>query len=498
MSRNIADVVLGGSKRRFTGLTLASLLAITSWGLHGTALAADPTTVIASMPGAEKGAQPYGAMVQAPDGYVYGTALTNSPDSGWGLVFRVKTNGSGYKVVHAFDGSTEGGSPRGDLMVGSDGSVYGNASTGQGAAQYGSLWKYVPGGKFKLLHVFNGSDGAYPGGALVQDSKGLLYGFAIGGGEFGRGAIFKMQPSGEKFTVIHSFAGDASGGNPHGLALGTDNLLYGVTSSGGNTGEGVAFKMARDGSGFQVLHSFDSTVESINPQASLVTNPADGYVYGTTNSNGADYGSVYRFNGAGNFQTVLKFDDITNGEFPTSPLVVGPNGHLYGSAPYGGPSRSYGTLIEIDPATSKLVGVVSLTDSAFAVQAGLTKGSDGMLYVPAYAGGANSAGAILKVDPAAFPAPILPKPAVQFYIDQINPPMTTSNTTPGKLMKLAWYSQYADSCAVTGTWDSGQVATEGTKTIRQTELGDYPYVLTCSNAQGSTSSTQVLHVLPKP
>lgn len=494
MSRTLADVVSGGPKRRSMSLAIAAVL----FGLaaHGAA-AADPSTVVYSFAGDGTGAQPYGGMVQAADGYLYGTATTNSPDTGWGLMFRVKPDGSGYQVVHTFDGTTDGGTPRADLFVGKDGAIYGSSSTGGGNTQYGTLWRYTTSGQFTVLHTFTNSEGSYPGTPFVQDASGVLYNTAASGGSGGRGVVFSMQPDGSQYTPLHQFSGDASGGIPRGLALGSDGVLYGVTAAGGNTGEGVAFSVGTDGSGFKVLHSFDSSVgDGNNPQATIVQRPADGYFYGTTNGGGTGgYGTVFRVNAAGDFSTVLSFDSISNGAYPTAPLTVGKNGLLYGTAPYGG-ANGDGTLYELDP-SGTVTGVISMTETALFPQAGLTKASNGLMYTTTYAGGIASSGALIQADPAAFPSPIATLPTETIYFDQLFPPMTIGSTVVGKKIKLHWVSQYANLCKASGSW-SGVLKPEGNRLVSHDTPGDYVYTLTCANKNGSTTTSSTLHVTPAP
>jgi uncharacterized repeat protein (TIGR03803 family) len=64
-----------------------------------------------------------------------------------------------------------------------------------------------------LLHSFAGSpsDGANPEGGLIVDRAGNLYGTTAGGGESGWGVVFKLAPNGTS-TVLHSFAGGSSDG----------------------------------------------------------------------------------------------------------------------------------------------------------------------------------------------------------------------------------------------------------------------------------------------
>jgi len=115
-----------------------------------------------------------------------------------------------------------------------------------------------------------------------------------------------------KSTVLHDFD-EANGARPAGaLLLGSDGRLYGTTTGGGTNdagavlGLGVIFSIARDGTGYEVLHVFDST-QGANPAGALLQ-LSDAVFVGTT-ENGANcgQGTLYRLSLAGD--TV---DGITN------------------------------------------------------------------------------------------------------------------------------------------------------------------------------------------
>jgi uncharacterized repeat protein (TIGR03803 family) len=72
------------------------------------------------------------------------------------------------------------------------------------------------------LHSFNGTDGANPGGQLVQAFNGSFYGTTAFGGAcsawyLGCGTIFRVTSSGT-LTTLHRFDG-IEGSNPYGGLL---------------------------------------------------------------------------------------------------------------------------------------------------------------------------------------------------------------------------------------------------------------------------------------
>jgi len=74
----------------------------------------------------------------------------------------------------------------------------------------------------------NCTDGATPSGVLVQGSDENFYGTTVQGGASSSWTIFKITPSGV-LTTIYSFNGVADGLNPRaGLVQGSDGNLYGT------------------------------------------------------------------------------------------------------------------------------------------------------------------------------------------------------------------------------------------------------------------------------
>ena len=123
---------------------------------------------------------------------------------------------------------------------------------------YSRAYATVP--SISVLHSFTGvtSDGAYPDGALVIGSGGVLYGATFYGGSGiscgapGCGTVYSLTPPaspGGAWTgaLIHDFAagGTVQDGNyPIGaLAIGTGGVLYGVTYAGGSSSAGSVFSL---------------------------------------------------------------------------------------------------------------------------------------------------------------------------------------------------------------------------------------------------------------
>ncbi len=96
------------------------------------------------------------------------------------------------------------------------------------------------------------------------------------------------QSQAQTLTVLHTFAGEADGGQPVvGLTMDGAGNLYGTTSGGGPGGFGTVFKMTRRGSGweFSTLYSFHGSSDGAAPESRVIFGP-DGTLYGTANMGG--------------------------------------------------------------------------------------------------------------------------------------------------------------------------------------------------------------------
>src|ERR1700678_200420 len=95
-----------------------------------------------------------------------------------------KVNNGPDTVLHSFAGGPSDGSfPVATLLADPSGSFYGTTEYG-GTNDLGAVGALAPNGTESVLYAFAGgaSDGAYPGGNLIEDSSGNLYGTTIEGG----------------------------------------------------------------------------------------------------------------------------------------------------------------------------------------------------------------------------------------------------------------------------------------------------------------------------
>ncbi len=304
------------------------------------------------------GTTPTGALVVGSDGALYGVTEQGGSNSVAGTVFKLEPDGSGYRVVHYFASPTGAGmGPYAGLIRGAGGDLYGTTTFG---GNYGTVFKLSEDGSgYAVLHTFGSStnEGTGPSAALVVGSDGALYGTTVAGGSNNAGTIFKLNPDGSGYSVLHRFPGLPAGGDgvgsesPARLLPTGDGTLYGTTGKGGLNGGGTIFKMNQDGSGYGTVHDFGSGLDGLGPSAGMLAG-SGGVLYSTTGAGGGNFaGTVYSLNPDGSaYEVLYRFGSLPNandGAYPIAELVAGSDGALYGVTSSGG-GNGAGTLFRIN------------------------------------------------------------------------------------------------------------------------------------------------------
>ena len=356
------------------------------------------------------GASPVASLTVGGAGVLYGVTVSGGPQ-GAGTVFQVNPDGTGYTVLHSLDPAADGASPMGTLLAGGDGFLYGTTSD-RGPGGGGTVFKLrTDGSGFTVLHTFGSNvyDGGSPVAGLTDGHDGYFYG-TTSGGEAGLGMVFKIAPDGSGFTDLHFFSTvgtgiSLSGGDtPLGPVLvGPGGVLYGTTCTGGDNGVGSVFTVRTDGTGFAVLYSFTGGADGGYPRAGL-TAGGDGFLYGTTSdSQLTSDGSVFKIapNGTG-FATLYRFSGGADGAFPEAAVAVGQDGKLYGTT-FGGGSNGAGVVFVVNSDGTGFATVASLSGTGgdgAGPSAGLTPGAQGQWYGTSYQGGPNDTGGLFVLAPA--------------------------------------------------------------------------------------------------
>jgi uncharacterized repeat protein (TIGR03803 family) len=120
---------------------------------------------------------------------------------GFGTVFKITTNGV-FTTLFSFAG-TNGSYPYGPLMQASDGRLYGTTISGGaytnqlfgdgGYAGHGTLFRITTNGEFTSLYSFDKTNGAQPLGTPLQVADGRFYGTTQRGGAYDLGTIYRFR-----------------------------------------------------------------------------------------------------------------------------------------------------------------------------------------------------------------------------------------------------------------------------------------------------------------
>jgi uncharacterized repeat protein (TIGR03803 family) len=258
------------------------------------------------------------------------------------VLFRTNLDGSNYQVLRVFDNNPAGSGILGRLST--DGtSLYGTTYTSQFGD--GAVYKVgLDGSNFKVLHSFSGPDGDRPlDGATVVQSK--LFGITEYGGTTSNGALYTLNDDGTGFKTLHSFSGGSNDGAvPVGAPLLLGSKLYGTTLEGGEFNHGTVYSVNADGTGHQILHSFDIS-DGYQLETALVTDGTT--LYGVAKLGGAGNldGTIFSLAPDGSGFQVLHALGWADGFQPSYPLTYD-QGTLYGTTLSGG-SKVDGTVFAL-------------------------------------------------------------------------------------------------------------------------------------------------------
>ncbi len=197
--------------------------------------------------GSSDGSTP-GSSMKLLGNVLYGLTTFGGSDN-YGTVFKINTDGTGYTVLYNFRGAPwDGSHPQGSLLS-SGGMLYGLTPFG-GTNGFGTLFQISTNGTgYSTLYDFAGtlSDGANPYGSLALYG-GMLYGLTAYGGSSNVGTVFGLATTGSSYQVFHNFTGGSGNGSmPFGSPTVSGCTLYGMTSQGGTADEGVVFSLALTG-----------------------------------------------------------------------------------------------------------------------------------------------------------------------------------------------------------------------------------------------------------
>jgi len=333
------------------------------------------------------GVTPYLSLLQVSNGDFFGFTSGTSDN---GTIFRLSPAGVINNLYDfcANNICTDGQSPRTNMIQARNGYIYGTTNAGGTSHNAGTIFRMTTTGALTTVYDFcqltNCQDGGGPlafGGGLIQATDGNLYGVTRNGGK-GFGTIYQLSLSGTLKT-IYKFCKQGAGANPCldgaqplGLVEGLDGNFYGVASGGGANGGGVFFKVTRYG-GLTVLYNFCSQSGCADGEGpiSLILG-SDGNFYGTTSnptSDGAVPNTIFQITPAGAYTLLYSTDFRT--ESGLLSVMQSTDGNFYATNDVGG-ANGLGSFFKISTGLGPFVRALRpygfIGQTAYIMGTGLT------------------------------------------------------------------------------------------------------------------------------
>lgn len=302
--------------------------------------------------GANDGWKPWSGLSIADD-VIYGsTVYGGARGEEGGVLYKMNINGADFRVLHSFGEPGDGyGASTSPILL--DNNLYG--MTRWGGNGTGTIYRYdLALDKYIQLHRFasNGSDGKFPLGTLTPDNQDFLYGLTWQGGAYGLGTLFRIKPDGSSFESLHDFTGGVEGKYPYdSLTFDGVHTMYGTTLGeyGNDPSDfGTVFKYDLESNTYSVLHKFAGGADdSGKPNGSIVLSGNGTTLYGTTHGDdawgGGEFGCIYQMNIDGSgFRQLYEFNGGAAGATPMRTPLL-IDGALYGMTAYGG-HENYGMI----------------------------------------------------------------------------------------------------------------------------------------------------------
>jgi uncharacterized repeat protein (TIGR03803 family) len=324
-------------------------------------------TVLWNFTGGTEGGNPYSQLL-AYGGYFYGTTLTGGA-YGQGTVFRFDPVARSVKTLHSFGGGKDGSGAYGGL-VNYDGQLYGTTEFG-GGFNSGIVYRVNPAtGAENVLYAFTGgADGGQINAGLTFDG-GSFYGTSLGGGTYGWGCVYRINPATGVETTIYSFSGGADGAGPFGGLVRFAGLLWGTTNSSlvstDQNGGGTVFSV-------DPTTGNETTVYAFGTYATPGNTTGFGPVTGLTEQGGTLYGvaayggpysggTVFGLGNGTSFRVVHAFDGSGPG-INANAGVIDISGALFGTASLAGPIGQ-GTVFKVNHAAGPGINLHTFAQGA--------------------------------------------------------------------------------------------------------------------------------------
>lgn len=304
------------------------------------------------------GDNPASSLVEANDGFLYGTTFDGGATN-HGVLFRIGKDGKNFEVLHNFCSSAncaDGNSP-GGVVLGHDGHLYGTTAFGGTLSNdcfegCGTIFRFIPPAGFQTIFALDGSPASQPGG-LVQGNDGNLYGTA-------GSHVFRFTLSGQ-FTTLLTFAqvdGFLPTSADSGLIQASNAKLYGALST--YSLNQVQFY---DLNPFGLQEFLSIGTLAVDFSVSTPMQASDGNLWTSFTETAEPNGVVLAFSpSTGAVVHSFAFDG-NNGSTPQGGVIQADDGKIYGTAGAGGVvsgnQQAVGTVWVLDAGLPAPASVVS-------------------------------------------------------------------------------------------------------------------------------------------
>jgi uncharacterized repeat protein (TIGR03803 family) len=251
-------------------------------------------------------------------------------------------------------------------------------------------------GNLIALASFNGTNGTGPQTAgATFDANGNLFGTTFSGGASGVGTVWELAKGSGAITALASFDLINGGGPLGGIALDANGNIYGTALGSGANANGMVWELAKGSSTITDLATFSRT-NGDEPYGGA-TLDAHGNLFGTTQGGGTHgTGTVWELaKGSGTITALASFNLPSQSVFGGATLDA--NGNLFGTTGSGG-ANNQGTVWELAKGSSTITTLASFNGTNGNLpRAGVTLDANGNLFGTTETGGANNQGAVWEL-----------------------------------------------------------------------------------------------------
>src|SRR3984885_9187807 len=312
------------------------------------------TTTIASFPtSAGSGTDPDGQLFIDSNGDLRGATVHGGvANGGIGTTYEIAKIAGGYATTPTYLADIPTGlntlaGPNGlvpNLSADANGDLFGLMFSGGATNHLGTVVKFAAaGGAPSTVATFTGgANGANPGGRLLVDASGNLFGTTLSGGAHGSGTVFEVKAGTSTLTVLASF----SSGN---VPSGSGNLVEDAAGDLFGTTTDSVFEVKKTGASYAPPVSL--VPFPVGTQIGILVVDSKGDIFGTTIGSGVnDVSTAFEI---GKTSTVYRstptivsdFNGKADGALGAN-VVADANGNLFGTT-QAGDANNKGSAFEI-------------------------------------------------------------------------------------------------------------------------------------------------------